>query len=279
MRMRTAYSVVRYMVDEASGEFVNIGVIAADEERTSCKFLDKFGRAAQFGGISARVLQRHVARFEESFGSLFEEYSTVGRGVEGLYDAHREWQNVIRLSEPVETPRPLQRALDMAAKRFLTMRGIPLHSDRADVTRTTAINQGVQALRNACRIMGATEENVVERSDAGISAGNESDPIFLYLDYAYRVDRIELGGYGLSIYTADEDDILKVFGEATGIKKVPQYAGLPICLNLVGSADAGQKYDKILRLARQLFGDIGPVLDEDSLQRWTADNLSVAVAN
>ena len=83
------YIVVRYVPDPIAEEFVNIGVIVFDGERTLCKFLDSWERVENFNSNDIQ----NIKDFVERINLAVKE----GKWINKEKKAHI---NIIQFSEP-----------------------------------------------------------------------------------------------------------------------------------------------------------------------------------
>jgi hypothetical protein len=100
--MRYIYSVVRYVPHPASGEFVNVGVIAGSDETGDWSLRESGNkrRARLFGPLASLTA---VDAFMNEVGSRIDRFSLMQGGEVSeawLEDLHRRHRNVVQLSSP-----------------------------------------------------------------------------------------------------------------------------------------------------------------------------------
>lgn len=122
------YMIVQFVPDPITGERINIGVIAFDDQSIECRFLNNWNRVKCFAGGDFEFLKDFAETTEKSLAGTspldlgLDKDLGQGRAFtpELLARMSSEWAGSIQLTPPKLSPRPRQVVLDWAASRLLT---------------------------------------------------------------------------------------------------------------------------------------------------------------
>lgn len=122
--MTTKYSVVRYLPNPLSGEAVNFGVIAWNQDRISSRFIDNWKRVRAFGGEDIDFLREFRHRFE----TRTSQAPTLPGFGDKLDAAELErivgdWRHSIEFSEPRSSLKSPDEVLNDLAPIYLRSLG------------------------------------------------------------------------------------------------------------------------------------------------------------
>lgn len=136
--MTSKYSVIQFVPNAISGERINIGVIAFNEEKISVRFLANWARVRRFAGTDIAFLKDFAHEVEESISSqlALPGFKTIELLNESLINKiSSDWANSVQLTTPRASLKPFNELLDSASKQFLMQ---PVHQEKAYRDRRSA---------------------------------------------------------------------------------------------------------------------------------------------
>jgi hypothetical protein len=147
--MPAKYSIVQYTPDPVTGERINIGVIAFDEEFIRVRFVSKWDRVRQFANQDIRFLKAFAQELTESASTALllpglERYPKLTQDrVEAMAG---NWINTIQLTEPRASLKSVDELLSDVAARFLSE---PIRNKRGFRDRRAAVSLATSRIRHA----------------------------------------------------------------------------------------------------------------------------------
>ena len=196
--MGTVYSIVQYVPDPIAGERINIGLIAVEEGRAACRFLDNWDRVNCFGsGADVEWLTEFATSIQLSCKeSTMLVKTTPELTMSSLRRMSEQWTYSIQLSQPspsllrcdqlIEDLAPLMlkdiKSGQPARKTFRDRRTLVLdatdHLSRALIRRASGRESAREYVRSSYPYMGNKKEH--------------------RLDVAVAFDRVYFGAFAIS---------------------------------------------------------------------------------
>ena len=146
--MGAYYTVVRYIPDTNTGEYLNAGVLVYADDRVRARFINDWGRLRRFGDGDISFLRQFVKDVERGIESIFPDDRLTPEKIQHMA---KQWIHCIRLTPPSFATLDADKLLDFAAKKFLPAPAQPKPKPR---TRAAAVKIAVDALRESFRLRG-----------------------------------------------------------------------------------------------------------------------------
>jgi len=246
------YSVLRYIFNEVTDEFVNLGVVVESEGKMECRVPRKYHRIAAYSGISAAELKYIAFDLQARLEGLFTDRDDPRNSLEFIAS---NWRNAIRVTPPrisSETPGLL---LDDLAGEFF--------GDISDAEATErrgkryAIEEAAKGFQRAAASFSGLELRLVRKSEAAVAGGSVDQPLFFKMDLALKNGVLRLGGIGMSFESGAPSEIEREIHDITlRIQKIHQVMpSLPIGVIASGMEGLTGAKAKLMDRADQLFTD------------------------
>jgi hypothetical protein len=145
--MASRYTIFQYVPDLVSGERINFGVAAYDEDAVHVRFLNRWGRVREFAGKDIGFLKHFAGRIRESAdaSSLLVDVGSVTRLDHALITKMAErWIHSIQVTEPRASMLPARVLADQMAAKVLRQSGRTPTVARRKAAQQAAIS-GVRA--------------------------------------------------------------------------------------------------------------------------------------
>ncbi len=165
--MNAKYTVIQFSPNPLSGEKINIGVLAFDQNGMRARFLDNWARVRRFAGEEVDFLKGFAEQIQESVSPdrPLPGLSLVPQLTEHMIvEMAAKWTNSIQLTQPRSSLQPIDKLIESISAEVLTQ---PIQKMRAYRDRRQAAT-----IARAC-IRRALEEtkDKVDLSKLAYSAG------------------------------------------------------------------------------------------------------------
>lgn len=147
--MGSHYTILQYVPNSMSGERLNVGVIAFDEESVHCRTLHNWRRVSSFGGAEVKALR-----------ALVEEFTSQDLTPSQVRDAAESWMESLRLTAPRASVAPVDRLVDQMADLML----VDIAPQKRQYTKLTVVRFGRAALERAVQTKTDRTDLTVELS-------------------------------------------------------------------------------------------------------------------
>lgn len=261
--MNSRYSVLQYTPDPVTGERVNIGVVAWDQERAVCRCTNNWRRLRPILGENLAFVRGFAADLEtrakgwspDVEADFFDALVTKFLG---------NWTSSIQITEPRGSIKGAAATVANVAPIFLS---ILTHEREHRRTRSTAVSMAVQALRRAVttRIsQEASEKAVVLRPIVNGALEHHT------IDVAVRNGKILSGVHALSFETADPNRLEKDVEATAWIVDDIHKSDAALRISVFAlppteaTRDAYARADRIFKAMRV------PLIAEGDLGNWAA---------
>ncbi len=147
--MISKYSVIQYMPSAISGERINIGVIAFDNEKARVNFVSHWRRVKSFAGEDVEFLKELAEEFRLlSSDQLALPGTELGPKLneELIAQITSSWANSIQLTSPRSSLKPVDELLSQTTNQFLRQ---PAMEERPYRDRRSAASIAKSTLRRA----------------------------------------------------------------------------------------------------------------------------------
>jgi hypothetical protein len=147
--MVSKYSVIQYEPSAISGERINIGVIAFDNQNARVNFLGQWQRVKSFAGEDVEFLKELAEEFRQlASDQLALPGTEVGPRLneELIAEVTSAWANSVKITPPRTSLKPVNELLQQATKQFLRT---PTHEEKAYRDRRSAASIAKVTIRNA----------------------------------------------------------------------------------------------------------------------------------
>ncbi|MCA1789089.1 MAG: DUF3037 domain-containing protein [Thioalkalivibrio sp.] len=145
--MASRYTIFQYVPDLISGERINFGVAAYDEDSVHVRFLNRWSRVREFAGKDIGFLKHFAGRIRESAdaSSLLIDVGSVTRLDHELITKMAErWIHSIQVTEPRASMLPAPQLADQIAAKVLRQGGRTQRAARRKAAQQAAVS-GVRA--------------------------------------------------------------------------------------------------------------------------------------
>jgi hypothetical protein len=279
--MPSHYSVVQYVPDPATGERINVGIIAVGETGVAAKFVHSWARVECFAAGRDIAFLREFAVEMESVSvsqlGFSELHLPEGLNVQMLTQYASKWHNALQLTTPAASRRSPEETVAALAPRFLA--GLPdkpaVKAPHRVRTRNTAAAIGYSALSLAVHRHPDSRDGLFRVVRREWLSGRLE---------AYPFDSVAMNGrplaamHGLSFEAGKEDELNRtVDALALAVRDVLEEQTLPI--GVVALIRPEQEGTGPHRRAVHLLTEFGAaVLDENSAPSWAMEAFERSVA-
>jgi Protein of unknown function (DUF3037) len=146
--MGAYYTIVRYMPDTNSGEFLNAGVLVFADADVRAHFVSDWGRLRRFGDGDISFLRQFAKDVERGIETIYPEKRLTPQKVQ---DMAKQWIHCIRLTPPSYATLDADKLLDFAARKFLPAPAKPKPKPRG---RSAAVKVAFDALKESFKSRG-----------------------------------------------------------------------------------------------------------------------------
>jgi Protein of unknown function (DUF3037) len=149
--MGAYYSIIRYIPDTNSGEFLNTGVLVFSETTVRARFISDWGRLRRFGDGDISFIRQFVKDVERGVepGAQADRLTP-----EKILDMAKQWIHCIRLTPPSFAMLDVDKLLEFAATKFLPA---PAKAKPKPRTRAAAVKIAIDALKDSFKARGGDE--------------------------------------------------------------------------------------------------------------------------
>lgn len=156
--MASKYSVIQYAPNPITGERINIGVIAFDNDIAHVSFISNWKRVKAFAGMDVTFLKELAQEFEAlASGQLalpsLEQGPQLNEKL--IAEITTKWANSVTLTSPRASLQSLDDVLSAASSQFLTQ---PRARQRAYRDRRSAVGIATDSLRHALELRAGPEQ-------------------------------------------------------------------------------------------------------------------------
>jgi hypothetical protein len=267
--MLTKYAVVRYLPHPLSGEMINVGVIAWNDDQIASQFVKDWRRAKTFGREDISFLQDFVAQIESS-DSLQQQVLALGAkpfDTKRLEEVTKDWSNSIQFSESRTSLRSPGEVIREVSPIYLPELPHHYHSQKGRTRRaaaTLALHRVSQVLLDEC---GPQAGDLVKREH--VIKGKIDEHLF---DVVVANGRLFFAAQGLSFEKSFTRTIQKdVDATAWAIDDVRKaHRHLPMAVLALAPAEPNAPVEKARKIFRSLEADM---ISENQMDRWVKQRI------
>jgi len=279
--MPAHYAVIHYAPNPIANERINIGVIAFDEHRIRCQFVNNWTRVKQFGAEDIGFLQEFADDLGQSAeDQLLLQLSGPGRlDADAIFRMAGSWVNSIQMSPPKGSLRDVDALL-------IEMSAIYLHE-------RTSSGRVIRGRQEAAKIVVGHVERVVQHAvgEAAVRHLVKKDEHLMgkykerQLDVAIRNGHLLAAAHGLSFELRDPRRLSTQLDSTARALDDVRTANLDLPLAVLAlppadQSDPGSAAWELYHQAQREFADIGALMvDEGTIDEWVESVLKTAPIN
>jgi hypothetical protein len=275
--MRYVYSVVRYVPNPASGEFVNIGAIAGNDESGdwSLRQAGNPRRARQFGPLESL---NAVDAFMNEIGSRLDRFALMQNeqiSEAWLNDLHRRHRNVVQLSVPAPViADSVEEALDYVFSQAIVDDVSGASTTRAYTTRLNLFSELRSSYRKAHIGQSLIRERASVLADGFLTSmdfvvGN-GVAVQLAHTWSFQIQALGEVARDVKSWGFGMERLLKNGGTTIGDDAAEIRPGTPI--EVVYAAPLTEPQTQIFAEAKRVFDDLGVIAVAQSAVSQVAAN-------
>lgn len=261
--MASRYTIFQYVPDLISGERINFGVLAYDDESVHVRFLDRWARVREFAGKDIAFLKHFAGRIRESAdaSSLLTDVGSVTRLDHALITKMAErWTHSIQITEPRASMLSARALADQMAAKVLRQGGrTPRVARRKDAQQAT-INGVRAALDDATE--GRSKELL---KPGGILKGELTENRF---DAVVQNGTPILAAHGISFQGQSDGHATNAVNAISFMLSDVRhrYSEMPLALVAIPPRfDVSGEYDRAQEICAKLKVD---VVDPQKVEEW-----------
>jgi len=259
--MSTHYSVIRFVPDPIRGEYMNVGVLAADESGAKCHFINSWRTIDAFGSEKVPYLKEFARELQslcqENGGLLIP--SSEPMNAEVLAKLVTSWTSFIQFSDVRFSMLSIEGALEELAPIFL--REAPPAKSRPRDKRA-AVRIAREALQTA--LLNWNAQDQFSLSTEQVITGKVADHQF-DLTLVNHAPRICLSGLSLELKTADQirGDIDRISYKMLDTRI--ENPGFGLAVVSVGEDQSTEHWNMLKRMCSNLEAEL---IGEDETSNW-----------
>jgi hypothetical protein len=261
--MASRYTIFQYVPDLISGERINFGLAAYDDESVHVRFLDRWSRVREFAGKDIGFLKHFAGRLRESADSstLLIDVGTVTRLDHALITKMAErWMHSIQVTEPRASMLSARALADQMSTKVLRQSGRTQPTARRKIAQQAAINGVRAALDEATH--GRSKELL---KPGGILKGELTENKF---DAVVQNGTPVLAAHGISFQGPSEGHATNAVNAISFMLSDVRhrYAEMPLALVAIPPRfDVSGEYERAQEICAKLHVD---VVDPNLVEEW-----------
>lgn len=262
--MTSRYVVFQYAPDPATGERINIGVAAYDDDVVFVQFLGHWKRVRAFAGKDITFLKKFANRVRDSADPttmLTDDGPVVRLDADAFARMSERWQHSIQVTEPRVGVLPPRELLQRVSSRFLLNSAT---RRRDGLSRAVAARAAIVGVRAALQDEGPRAARELLKPH-GVLRGQLTQNTF---DALVQNGRPLLAAHGLSFQTKEapqiEKDVNSVSFMLSDVRQ--KYPEMPLALVAIPPRfDTSGQYE---RAGEICVGLNVAVVNQDQVESW-----------
>lgn len=267
--MSARYSVLQYFPDPISGERINVGIIAWDEERTQTRFLRDWKRVGCFAGDNDPKFIEQVCNRLASVVSGRPVTNGVGSH-EWLEDAIKRWEHCLQFTPPRGSLQDARALVEDLATVFLRERKVEESRDLRR-NRRDAIRLALGAAREAAQTVLPEKAKEIVSRNSHLTGALERHQLDVVIRGANPIAAIN----ALSFEVGGALELGRQIDAAAWVVEDVKNAhpSFPVAIFLIPPKQPNSAYER----ARSLFPRLqAEIIGEDSLPLWAMTRVEAA---
>lgn len=270
--MPARYSVIRYVPDPIVGEFVNVGVVAADQDRAACRFVATWNRASALGKEPVGYVREFASWLGRACGEDVEALSEVDVcqfTVDSLQEIASNWHGSIQLTPPRSSGKNLEELVDEMSALFLREPVARAQAQRRTKRTAAKLAKDVLAKKIKDAQLNASLSLRTQFEVQGTVTAHNFDVAIVN-----HVPRVGINGLSFELVTSDQiqADINKTAFSMWDTRTNDPEFGLAV----VAVGDDSEWTEQVERLCEQVGAEF---IGEGRLNQWAGEEVKTLAAS